>query len=58
MTRAGMYSRSNDTHETGPPKSEQLPFHDFPGEMWFLELLSTLGSRSALSNAIWVVQLA
>ena len=38
--------------------SEARAFHDFPGEMWFLELLSTLGSRSALSNAIWVVQLA
>ncbi len=21
----GIYSRTNDTHETGPPKSEQLP---------------------------------
>ena len=27
MTRVGIYSRTNDTHETGPPKSEQLPFH-------------------------------
>ena len=25
MTRVGIYSRTNDTHETGPPKSEQLP---------------------------------
>ena len=24
MTRVGIYSRTNDTHETGPPKSEQL----------------------------------
>ncbi len=25
ITRVGIYSRTNDTHETGPPKSEQLP---------------------------------
>ena len=25
MPRVGIYSRTNDTHETGPPKSEQLP---------------------------------
>ena len=25
MTRVGIYSRTNDIHETGPPKSEQLP---------------------------------
>ena len=24
MTRVGTYSRTNDTHENGPPKSEQL----------------------------------
>ena len=24
MTRVGIYSRTNYTHETGPPKSEQL----------------------------------
>ncbi len=28
MTRVGIYSRTNDTHETGPPKSEQLPVPD------------------------------
>ena len=28
MTRVGIYSRTNDTHETGPPKSEQLRVHD------------------------------
>ena len=28
MTRVGIYSRTNDTHETGPPKSEQFPVPD------------------------------
>ena len=26
MTRVGIYSRTNDAHETGPLKSEQLRF--------------------------------
>ncbi len=29
MTRVGIYYRTNDTHETGPPKSEQLPGYAF-----------------------------
>ena len=29
MTGVGIYSRTNDTHETGPPKSEQLRAGNF-----------------------------
>ena len=34
MTRVGIYSRTNGTHETGPPKSEQLPKPSPAFHMW------------------------
>ena len=60
MTRVGIYSSTNDTHETGPPKSEQLPGYAFDrrddeiGEQWGITRAWMAGFAGRLSTRFWL----